>query len=98
MDGEAFLDEHPLGGRWALPPGGMGSPCLSEVSGVQGVPIGGLGDHGRRQVEAVGRSLGDRESSASWEAFYEELKRQVLKTEELMLGIIDGLPVRKRLL
>lgn len=58
MDGEAFLDEHPLGGRWALPPGGMGSPCLSEVSGVQGVPLGGLGDHGRRQVDALGRLLG----------------------------------------
>ena len=58
MTGEAYLDERPLGGRCVLPPGGWTLPA--DPGGIRGSgnPSWWPGDHGRRQVEAVGRLFG----------------------------------------
>lgn len=40
----------------------------------------------------LGVQLGDRESASFWREFFKDLKRRGLKGENLILGIMDGLP------
>lgn len=50
----------------------------------------GITVDGYRKI--LGVQLGDRESASSWREFFKDLKRRGLKGENLILGIMDGLP------
>lgn len=50
----------------------------------------GITADGYRKI--LGVQLGDRESSASWREFFKDLKRRGLKGENLIMGVMDGLP------
>jgi len=50
----------------------------------------GITADGYRKI--LGIQLGDRESSASWREFFKDLKRRGLKGENLIMGVMDGLP------
>lgn len=54
----------------------------------------GVTEAGHRTV--LGLQFGDKESAANWREFFKDLKRRNLKADEVILGIMDGLPGLER--
>ncbi len=54
----------------------------------------GVTQRGQRMV--LGLQAGDKESASSWREFFKDLKRRGLKTELVVLGVMDGLPGLER--
>jgi len=50
----------------------------------------GVNRSGYRLV--VGLQAGDKESASNWREFFKDLKRRGLKAEDVILGVMDGLP------
>jgi putative transposase len=60
---------------------------------VEKVPILvviGVTETGTRLV--LGLQMGDKESASNWREFFKDLKRRGLNADQIMLGIMDGLP------
>ena len=48
------------------------------------------------QKTVLGLQAGDKESASSWREFFKDLKNRGLKSQEITLGIMDGLPGLER--
>ena len=55
------------------------------VLAVIGVPHNGF-------KTVLGLQSGDKESASSWREFFKDLKQRGLNTDDVCLGVMDGLP------
>jgi putative transposase len=54
----------------------------------------GVTESGQRMV--LGLQAGDKESASSWREFFKDLKRRGLRSDSVVLGVMDGLPGLER--
>jgi putative transposase len=60
-----------------------------SIEKVSVLVVIGVSESGQKQV--IGLQSGDKESAASWRELFKDLKHRGLKTETVILGIMDGL-------